>query len=124
MPKNLSHPAPAAPPDTGQRFPTVLAPSSLHGVTAISLLDASSRAEQESNHAKSIQAQDESCKFRGSRGSQSKTGTAAVVQGQFPAGVIMQVFCMYILAFRWEEEHLNCGKRGILTQGCMIPATQ
>lgn len=32
LPKNLSHPPPAAPPDTGQKFPTVLAPSLLHGV--------------------------------------------------------------------------------------------
>lgn len=36
----------------------------------------------------------------------------------------MQAFCMYIVAFGREEGHLHCGKRGILTQGCMIPATQ
>lgn len=39
-------------------------------------------------------------------GSQSNAGTVAVVQGQFPAGVIMQAFCMYIMAFG-EEGHLH-----------------
>lgn len=45
------------------------------------------------------------------RGSQSKAGAVAVVWGRFPAAGIMQVFCMYILAFRREEGHLHWWER-------------
>lgn len=45
------------------------------------------------------------------RGSQSEAGAVAVVWGRFPAVGIMQAFCMYILAFRWEEGHLHWWER-------------